>query len=192
MVSDGISQMNRRKKAPKKLVVLLTVVVMVLALAGCNTLEDGVEKAKPLIPKGYTLMHIHQVSDNSGIVFYTFENEISAGIFIKTKLGWEWIGSCVGKLITYPEGLQWRYADLGDKSKNQYSVYYGKVDNADICEITVTTQNGNIANGTIVETENTRLWFAFVDEPQVPSVNVEIAGLNAEGKAVYSYSPAQQ
>lgn len=163
-----------------------------MGLTGCNTLEDGVEKAKPFIPKGYSVVHIEQVSDNSGIVFYTYQDDLSAGIFTKNKFGWEWVGSSIGKLVTYPDGLQWRYADLGDKGKTQYSVFYGKVLNKDIAKINVTTTNGKKTNGKIVDTQELRLWYSFVTEPQVPSVNAEIMGYSQEGKLLYAFSQPKE
>lgn len=192
MVSNPGGRGHQTKAKPS---LLLLILVLVLALTGCNTLEDAVAKAKPLIPKGYELVHIEQVSDNSGIVFYTYENELSAGIFTKHSLGWDWIGSSIGKLVTYPEGLRWRYADLVDKGKKQYSVYYGFVDNKDIAEITVTTTNGKTAEGKIVDTEQLkvgRLWYAFVDEPQIPSVNADIAGYSKDSKLIYLFSQPKE
>lgn len=176
----------------KNLLSFLMILIIMLGLAGCNTLEDGVANAKPYIPKGYTLLHIEQVSENEGIVFYTHEEELSAGIFTKSTLGWNWVGAGVGKLVTYPEGLQWRYANLGDKGKNQYSVYYGKVVNKDITAITVTTTNGKTVNGKIVDTDELKLWYAFVSEPQVPSVNADITGYSEDGKVVYLFSQPKE
>lgn len=176
----------------KTLMTMLLVFSLALILVGCNSLEDAVEKAKPYIPKGYTLVHIEQVSDNSGIVFYTYEDELSTGIFIKNTLGWEWIGSSIGKLITYPDGLQWRYTDLGTKEKTQYSVYYGKVVNKDITKIDVTTTNGKTAEGKIVDTEDLKLWYAFVSEPQIPSVNADISGYSEDNKVIYLFSQPKE
>lgn len=186
MLSDSNRMFFQKRKIKKVLSILLIVIVTTL-LGGCNSLEDAVEKAKPLIPKGYELVHIEKVSDNSGIVFYTYEKELSAGIFTKTKIGWEWTGSAVGKLVTYPEGLQWRYADLGDKG-TQYSLYYGKVTNKNIARITVETTNGETVQGKIVDTDQLRLWYAFVGEPQVTSVNADITGYSSEGKVIYLFS----
>lgn len=174
------------------LATLTMVLVLTLGLVGCNSLEDAVEKAKPLIPKGYTVVHIEQISDNSAIVFYTFEDKLSAGIFTKGTFGWDWVGSGMGSLVTYPEGLQWRYADLGEKGKTQYSVYYGKVTNKDITKIKVKTTNGKIAEGKIVDAENMRLWYAFVDEPQIPSVNADIAGYSEDNEVLYLFSRPKQ
>lgn len=168
------------------------VLVMIIGLTGCNSLEDGVQKAKPYIPKGYAVVHIEQVSDNSGIVFYTYKDELSAGIFTKNNVGWNWIGSGVGKLVTYPEGLQWRYADLTDKDRTQYSVYYGKIINKDITKVTVTTTNGKTVDGTIVPTEQLKLWYAFVSEPQVPSVNADITGYSKDDKVIYLFSQPKE
>ncbi|NLI92908.1 MAG: hypothetical protein GX434_12145 [Peptococcaceae bacterium] len=184
--------MCRRKGMRKHLIFLFMALTVLMSLAGCNSLEDAVDKAKPFIPKGYTVVHIEQVSDNSGLVFYNYKDELSAGIFTKNKFGWDWIGSSVGKLVTYPEGLQWRYADLGDKDKTQYSVYYGKVINKDIAKITVTTTNGKTVNGNIVEADKQRLWYAFVSEPQVPSVNADITGYSKSGNVIYLFSQPKE
>jgi hypothetical protein len=168
------------------------VLAVVMSLAGCNSLEDAVEKAKPLIPKGYTVVHIEQVSENSGIVFYTYKDELSAGIFTKNKFGWDWIGSGIGKLVTYPEALQWRYADLTDKAKTtQYSVFYGKVVNKDIAKITVTTTTARQLTEKSLITEQLKLWYAFVSEPQIPSVNADITGYSKDGK-IYTFSVSQK
>lgn len=191
MLSDSSSQIYRRRRT-KNLISFFMVLVVLLSLAGCNSLEDAVAKAKPLIPKGYTVVHIEQVSDNSGIVFYTYKDELSAGIFTKNKFGWDWIGSGVGKLVTYPDGLQWRYADLGEKGKTQYSVYYGKVINKDIEKITVTTTNGETVNGKIADTEQLKLWYAFVSKPQVPSVNADITGYSKDNKIIYLFSQPKE
>lgn len=189
MLSNSSSRWRKGKDIRKKVLSLLLVLVFSLGLAGCNTLEDAVKKAKPLIPKGYDVVHIEQVSENSGIVFYTYEDQLSAGIFTKTNFGWDWVGSSIGKLISYPEGLQWRYADLSVKGREQqYSVYYGKVDNKDITKIKVNTTNGETANGNIVETAQLKLWYAFVSEPQVPSVNADIIGLSEDGEVLYLFS----
>jgi len=190
MVSGNSSPVFYKKKL--KHMVSVGIIIILMSVAGCNSLEDGVEKAKPLIPKGYTVVHIEQVSENSGIVFYTYQDELSAGIFTKNKFGWDWIGSGLGKLVTYPEGLQWRYADLGDKGKTQYSVFYGKIQNKDIDKITVTTINGNIANGKIVDTNELKLWYAFVNEPQIPSVKASITGYSKEDKIIYRFNQPNQ
>ncbi|KUO61914.1 MAG: hypothetical protein APF84_04575 [Gracilibacter sp. BRH_c7a] len=186
------SERNSLKLAKSRLyrgvIYFLVSLALIFGLSGCDSLEDAVEKAKPLIPKGYNLVHIEQVSDNSGIVFYTYNDEISAGIFIKNTFGWDWIGSGIGKLVTYPEGLQWRYADLEDKGKNRYSVYYGKIVNKDVEKVTVTTMDGEVAEGQVVDTEDLRLWYAFVDEPQVPSVNADIVGYSKDDKVLYVFS----
>ena len=188
MLSESGSQKFGKSHLHRTLISFLVSLVLILGLTGCNSLEDAVHKAKPLIPKGYKVVHIEQVSDNSGIVFYTYNDEISAGIFIKNRFGWDWIGSGIGKLVNYPEGLQWRYADLEDKSKMRYSVYYGKVVNADIEKVTVTTTNGQVATGQVVDTEELKLWYAFVDEPQIPSVNADIVGYSQQDKALYIFS----
>jgi hypothetical protein len=187
MLSDIGSHKHNGKGIKTRGLSLLLIMVMMLGLAGCNSLEEAVEKAKPLIPKGYTVVHIEQIGDNSGIVFYTYEDELSAGIFSKSKFGWDWIGSSIGKLVTYPEGLQWRYADLGDK-KNQHSVYYGKVINKDITKVTVTTTNGETVTGKIVDCDELKLWYAFVSEPQMPSVNADITGYSEDHKLIYLFS----
>lgn len=176
----------------RNFLILLLILAIMLSLTACNSLEDAVEKAKPFIPNGYDVVHIEQVSDNSGIVFYTFEDDLSTGIFIKNKFGWDWIGSGIGKLVTYPEGLQWRYADLADKDKTQYSVYYGKIDNKDINRITVATTNGEIVDGIIVDTDHLNLWYAFVSEPQVPSVNADITGYSEDDEVLYLFSQPKE
>lgn len=189
---SGSNSQGKFKVKRKKIAACILILFLSLTLVACNTLEDAVEKAKPYIPKGYTLVHIEQVSDNSGIVFYTYEDELSAGIFTKNTLGWDWIGSSVGKLVTYPEGLQWRYADLGTKEKTQYSVYYGKVVNKDITKINVATTNGKTAKGKIVDTDELRLWYAFVSEPQVPSVNADITGYSEDNQVIYLFSQQKE
>ncbi len=188
MISKGDKMKLAKSRLPRVVIYFLASLVLVLGLTGCNSLEDAVEKAKPMIPKGYSVVHIEQVSDNSGIVFYTYNDEISAGIFIKDRFGWDWIGSSIGKLVTYPEGLQWRYTDLEDKTKTRYSVYYGKVLNKDIERVTVTTTDKKVAEGQVVETEELKLWYAFVDEPQIPSVNADIFGYSKDGKVLYIFS----
>ncbi len=191
MLSDSDSRMFRKKGKFKKIVAILTIVIMTAVLGGCNSLDDAVAKAKPLIPKGYDLVKVEQVSDNSGIVFYTFEEELSTGIFTKNSFGWKWTGSAVGKLVTYPDGLQWRYADLGEDG-TQYSVYYGKITNKNIVRVTVTTIGGEKVQGKIVNTDQLRLWYAFVSKPQVPSVSADITGYSAEGKVIYLFSQPKQ
>jgi len=189
MLSECDSQKPLRKGLRTKIISFLAVMVfLMLVLAGCNSLEDAVEKAKPLIPRGYEVVHIEQVSDNSGIVFYTFEEQVCAGIFIKNRFGWDWIGSGIGKMVTYPEGLQWRYADLEDKNRTKYSVYYGKIVNENIAKVTVATTNGKITEGKTVDTSTVKLWYAFVDEPQIPSVNADISGYSENGKVLYFFS----
>ncbi|RNC28930.1 MAG: hypothetical protein AWM53_01117 [Candidatus Dichloromethanomonas elyunquensis] len=188
MLSDSSSHKFHRKGIKRHLIVLSMVLTVLMFLTGCNSLEDAAAKAKPFIPKGYSVVYIEQVSDNSGIVFYDYKEELSVGIFTKNKFGWDWIGSSVGKLVTYPEGLQWRYADLGDKDKTQYSVYYGKVINKDIEKITVTTTNGKTVDGKIVDTDQLKLWYAFVSEPQVPSVDVDIKGYSKDENIIYLFS----
>lgn len=179
---------QHRIKQSSRLVLIVLTLLSLLTLSGCNSLQDAVAEAKPYIPQGYTMLSIEQVSDNSAIVFYTYQEELSTGIFIKNTFGWDWIGSSVGKLVTYPEGLQWRYADLDDKAHGHYSVYYGKVNNPNISAITVRTMNGNVFYGKIVNTEQMKLWYAFVNEPQVPSVSAVITGYAADGQVLYNFS----
>lgn len=190
--------MSCSKDSQKSQSILRTILTMVLVLgltvgmAGCNSLEDAVKKAKPLIPEGYEVVHLEQVDDNSAIVFYTLEDELSAGIFTKNTFGWSWIGSGMGKLVTYPEGLQWRYAELGEKDKTEYSLYYGKINNKDIEKVTVKTLKDELYEGTIVNTEKMRLWYAFTDEPQVPSVSAVITGYSKDDKVIYLFSQPKE
>jgi len=168
--------------------ILLLGLAVLLSLSGCDSLEEGVKKAQAFIPENYELVHIEQVSEDSGIVFYTYDEELSAGIFAKNKFGWEWVGNGIGKLVSFPEGLQWRYADLAVNDKIIYSVYYGKVVNKDITRITVTTTNGETVEGKIIDADGLKLWYAFVSEPQIPSVNADIVGYNQDGEVVYLFS----
>jgi hypothetical protein len=186
------SENSLTKRITKRIVFYLIIFILILGIVGCSSLEDAAEKAKPYIPEGYTLVHVEQVSDNSGVVFYTDKNELSVGIFIKNSFGWDWIGSGIGKLVTYPEGLQWRYADLVDKDKNSFSLYYGKVINNEIEKITVTTTKGDTVEGKIVDTDQLRLWYAFVSEPQIPSVNADIVGYSKEDKVIYLFSQPKE
>ena len=188
MISESSSQKLINKRQWKTLSLLIALLVLTLLLTGCGSLEESVAKAKPLIPEGYEVIHIEQVTDNSGIVFYTYNDQISTGVFVKNTLGWDWIGSGIGKLVTYPEGLQWRYADLQDKSKAHYYVYYGKIINEDIAKVTVATTNGKVAEGKIVDTAKIKLWYAFVEEAEVPSVNADISGYSKDGKLLYLFS----
>jgi len=178
------------KKITKKLLYFIVTFSFIFSLAGCNSLDDAVANAQPYIPKGYTVVQIEPVTDNSGVVFYTYKDELSVGVFIKNNFGWEWIGSGIGKLVTYPEGLQWRYTDLVDKDKRTLSLYYGKVINKDIQKITVTTTNGKTVEGKIVDTD--QLWYAFVSEPQIPSVNADIVGYSKDNKVIYLFSQPKQ
>ncbi|NLM20525.1 MAG: hypothetical protein GX207_02090 [Peptococcaceae bacterium] len=177
-----------KKKVRKKLFSCLIILLVVSILAGCNSLEDAAEKAKLYIPEGYNLVHIEQVSDDSGVIFYTYNDDLSVGIFCKNSFGWDWIGSGSGKLVTYPEGLHWRYTNLEAKDKRNWSLYYGKVINKDIQKITLTTTQGETVEGKIVDTDQLRLWYAFVNEPQVPSVNADIVGYSKDNKVVYLFS----
>jgi len=192
MMSDSGLTNRRGKRFSKNLLFFLAAIVLLMSLTGCNSLQDAVEKAKPMIPKGYELVHIEPVSDSSGIVFYMYKDELSTGIFIKNKFGWDWVGSGVGKLVNYPEGLQWRYADIIDKEQNSFSLYYGKVINKDIKKITVTTTNGETVAGKIVPTDQLRLWYAFVKEPQVPSVSADIVGYSQDDKVIYLFSQPKE
>ncbi|NLO97987.1 MAG: hypothetical protein GX091_07955 [Peptococcaceae bacterium] len=180
------------KKIVKKAFLSLVLLGVLLFFNGCNSLEDAAEKAKPYIPKGYTVVHIEQVSNNSAAIFYTYENELSVGIFVKNGFGWDWVGSGSGKLVTYPEGLHWRYADLVTKDKKELSLYYGKVINNDIQRITVTTIQGQTIEGKIVDTDQLRLWYAFVDKPQIPSVNADIVGYSKNNKVIYLFSQPKE
>ena len=168
-------------------IALLLGLAILLSLGGCDSLEEGVKKAQAFIPENYELVHIEQVSEDSGIVFYTYDEELSAGIFTKSKFGWDWVGNGIGKLVEFPEGLQWRYADLAVNDKIKYSVYYGKVVNKDITRITVTTTNGETVEGKIVDADDLKLWYSFISEPQIPSVNASIVGYNEDGEVVYLF-----
>lgn len=192
MVSEIDSRQKPRRSVSIQILFFSLVLAVLLGSSGCNSLEDGVGNAKSIIPKGYSVVQIEQVNENSGIVFYTFEEELSVGIFVKNTLGWDWIGSGVGKLVTYPEGLQWRYAELSDKNRNQYFLYYGKVDNPEIARITVATMDGVTVEAKIVDTSELRLWYAFVSKPQVPSANADITGYSADGKVKYLFSQPKE
>jgi len=186
---EGQKQQSNRFK--KKISYIFVVLLITLCLVGCNSLEDAVDKAKPYIPPGHELVHIEQISDNSAIVFYTFKEELSTGIFIKNRFGWEWIGSSMGNLVTYPEGLQWKYVDLGAKDKAQYYLYYGKINNKNIDKVTVKTIDKKMYKGTIVDTAKVKLWYAFVDKPQTISVSADITGYSKTEKVLYSFSQSK-
>ncbi|NLL52411.1 MAG: hypothetical protein GX248_06890 [Peptococcaceae bacterium] len=192
MLANYCFKYNLKKKVTIKVFSCLIVLLLISTLTGCNSLEDAAEKAKLNIPEGYALVHIEQVSEDSGVIFYTYEHDLSVGIFTKNSFGWDWVGSGSGKLVTYPEGLHWRYTNLVAKDKKNLSLYYGKVINEDIQTITVTTTQGETVEGKIVDTDQLRLWYAFVSEPQVPCVNADIVGYSKDNKVVYLFSQPKE
>ncbi|MDA8229516.1 MAG: hypothetical protein M0T74_17800 [Desulfitobacterium hafniense] len=178
------------KKAGRTILVFL-VLLSLFVLSGCGSLEEAMEKAKTMVPKDWDLVHTEQVQENAVVVFYMRNNDLGAGLFQKESFGWEWVGSGLGTLVTQPSGLSWRYSDLG-KSKTQFSVFYGLVTNPAITSVQVKTTFGQTAKAKIVESNGLKLWLAFIDKPQIPSVDADIIGYSESGEVLYLFSQPKQ
>ena len=44
-----------------------------------------------------------------------------------------------------------------------------------------------VNEGKIVDADDLKLWYAFISEPQIPSVNASIVGYNEDGEVVYLF-----
>jgi hypothetical protein len=172
-------------------ILALVSILVTLFLTGCGSLEDAVEQARKMVPGDWQVVHAHQVQDEETIVFYIKDDELGAGLFQKETFGWNWMGSGVGTLVTYPNGLSWRYSDLGSETKKFY-LYYGLVQNPNIASVEVKTTWGEVSKATITESGDYRLWYAFISNPQVPSVDADIAGYSKDGVQLYLFSQPKQ
>jgi len=171
---------------------LASVVLMaVIALSGCGSLEEAVQQAKKVVPGDWQVIHTQQVENEANIVFYINNNELGAGLFQKDAFGWKWLGTEAGVLVTNPKGMSWRYSDLGDSSTKLY-LYYGFVDEPKITKIEVKTTWGGVYGAQIVDTDNSRLWYAILDQAQVPSVDADITGYSDKGEVLYLFSQPKQ
>lgn len=174
-----------------KRILTLVVLMSMLLLAGCGSLEEAVQQARTVVPGDWQVLQTEQVTDQSAVVFYVRDNDLGAGLFQKETFGWNWLGSGLGTLVTYPEGLSWRYSDLGNKAK-QYSIYYGTVTNSEISSIDVKTTWGEVAKAKIIESGGMRLWYAFISRSQIPSVDADITGFSKSGEVLYLFSQPKQ
>lgn len=174
-----------------KQILLLVVLSFCIGLTGCGSLDEAVQQVRTVVPGDWQVLHTVQVNDQAAIVFYVQNNDLEVGLFQKETFGWDWLGSDLGTRVTYPDGLTWRYSDLGNKSKH-YSFYYGTVTNPEISSIEVKTTWGEAANAQIIKTGEQRLWYAFISHSQVPSVNADISGYSRSGEVIYLFSQPKQ
>lgn len=174
----------------KRILALVTFLAM-LFLTGCGSLEEAVQQAKKVVPGEWQVLHTQQVQNEASVVFYINNDELGAGLFQKETFGWNWLGSGLGPLVTYPEGLSWRYSDLGSKTTKFY-LYYGLVQDPSISRIEVKTTGGEVAKAQITESGDYRLWYAFISKPQVPSVDADIMGYSNNGDELYLFSQPKQ
>ena len=174
----------------KRILVVVSILVM-LMLTGCGSLDEAVQQAKKMVPGDWQVVHAQQVQDQATVVFYIKDDELGAGLFQKDTFGWNWLGSGLGTLVTYPDGLSWRYSDLGSKTRKFY-LYYGLVQDSNISSIEVKTTWGEVSKAQITETGNYRLWYAFISKPQVPSVDADITGYSKDGNQLYLFSQPKQ
>lgn len=174
----------------KKIIALVALLTM-LSLTGCGSLEEAVQQAKKVVPGDWQVLHTQQVQNQANVVFYINNDELGAGLFQKETFGWDWLGSGLGPLVTYPDGLSWRYSDLGSKTTKFY-LYYGLVQNPNISHIEVKTTAGEIAKAQITESGDYRLWYAFISKPQVPSVDADIIGYSSSEDQLYLFSQPKQ
>jgi len=172
--------------------VVLFLFSLTLSVTGCSSLEDAVAKAQPYIPKGYELVHIESVSDTTALVFYKDKEDLSAGIFRNGSMGWGWAGSSIGKLITFPEGLEWRYAELVDTAKESHSIFYGVVTEPKIVKIQVEAADGATLDGTIINADMLILWYAFADQPQESALSAKILGYDENDSVIYKFAQLQE
>jgi len=174
-----------------KRILALVALLMMLSLTGCGSLEEAVQQARKVVPGDWQVLHTQQVQNQASLVFYINNDELGAGLFQKETFGWNWLGSELGPLVNYPDGLSWRYSDLGSKTTKSY-VYYGLVQNPSISRIEVKTTWGEVAEAEITESGDYRLWYAFVSKPQVPSVDADIVGYSSSGDQLYIFSQPKQ
>lgn len=174
-----------------KQILVLIVLLSCSALTGCGSLEEAVQQARTVVPGDWQVLHTEQLTNQSAVVFYVRDNELGAGLFQKETFGWNWLGSGLGTLVTYPEGLSWRYSELGNQSK-QYYIYYGSVINPDIANIEVKTTWGEVSKAQIITTGDQRLWYAFISRSQTPSVDADITGYASSGEVLYLFSQPKQ
>lgn len=178
-------------KVVKQILVLVLVLSFGIGLTGCGSLDEAVQQARNVVPGDWKVIHTEQVNDEAAIVFYVQNDDLGAGLFQKETFGWNWLGSDLGTRVTYPEGLTWRYSDLGNKS-NQYSFYYGTVTNPEISTIEVKTTWSEVAKAQIIENDEQKLWYAFISRSQIPSVNADISGCSSSGDVIYLFSQPKQ
>lgn len=174
-----------------KRILALAGILILMAISGCGSLEESVAEAKKVVPGDWEVIHTQEVDKHSTVVFYINNDELGAGLFQKETFGWNWLGSGLGPLVTHPEGLLWRYSDLGSKTTKCY-VYYGLVQNPDIDKIEVKTTWGESAKAQITQSGDYRLWYAFISRPQVPSVDADIIGYSSSGAELYKFSQPKQ
>jgi hypothetical protein len=172
-------------------ILVLAASLVLLSLTGCGSLEEAVQQAKKTVPGDWKIVHTQEVQAQATVVFYVKDDELGAGLFKKDTFGWNWLGSGQGILVTYPDGLSWRYSDLGSKTDKFY-LYYGLVHDPNISKIEVKTTWGEVSKAKITESGNDRLWYAFISKPQVPSVDADIMGYSTDGEVRYLFSQPKQ
>lgn len=175
----------------RKTILALVLILVILSITGCGSLDEAVQQAKKTVPGDWQVVHTEAVQNQATVVFYIRDNELGAGLFKKDTFGWNWLGSGSGTLVTYPEGLSWRYSDLGSKTNKVY-LYYGLIQNPEISSVKVKTTWGEVSTAKITETGDYRLWYAFISKPQVPSVDADITGYSQNGEVLYLFSQPKQ
>lgn len=166
-------------------------IMLTITLGGCGSLEEAVQQAKKVVPGDWQVVHYQQIQKETNVVFYINNDDLGAGLFKKDTFGWKWLGTEVGSLVTNPEGLSWRYSDLGDKSTKVY-LYYGVVENPNISRIEVKTTWGEVSKAQIVESSDRRIWYTMISKAQVPSVDADITGYSDKNEVLYLFSQPKQ
>lgn len=168
-----------------------SLILVMMTIGGCGSLDEAVFQAKKVVPGDWHVLYAQPVEDQATVVFYIKGDELGAGLFQKETFGWNWLGSGLGPLVSYPEGLLWRYSDLGTKKQKVY-LYYGLIQNPEISSIEVKTTWGEVSKAQIAEAGDKRLWYAFISRPQVPSVDADITGYTSSGEVGYLFSQPKQ
>jgi len=178
---------RRMTKRALPVVVLLITIACALSFVGCSSLEEAISEAQKAVPKDWKLLYTEMADDHTAIVFYTRKEDLGAGLIRKDKLGWNWIGSTLGPLISEPEGLAWRHADLSNKGP--LYIYYGLVKNAKIAEVQVIGDKDQVLKAKIIDADGARIWYAIAKGPIASKVSIQ--GLSQEGKVIYYFEQAK-
>ncbi|UTR16898.1 hypothetical protein MM221_10500 [Salipaludibacillus sp. LMS25] len=141
-----------------------------------------IEEQVNSLNQGPYILHTEFIENDHAIVFYQWgtilhHRKLAFMELEKTQFTWEF-KSAHATHISREDRLEAQLTELGDKS-----VLRGRVDNADIEDITILSTSGHTYSGTLIEDDNGRKYWFFIGEDD-DFTEATITGLSKSGEVI--------